>query len=802
MITRKKQSGFATVTALFMVVVAVMLVTAYASLVQSAVGSASAMNYERKALAAAMAGIHHAAGYLVDDVVPVDMGIILTEIHAQAAPHIYISEIAIDSGGNVLHDFIELYNPSQETVSLRGWTVQIGTAILPGVGINPSDTIALGDTIAPGGYYLITRVDSGNIPVKADTEYSFTTAIGINSWVALIRPPTLGDSRIVTAEDTWTYTQGPIWYKTVDFVGMGASPWFKGPSSALGISGKSLERKASRTSTETTLAGGGSEATAGNAYDTESNGGARDSDFVHQNRPRPQNRHSAREYPPGSLENLDRRYEFIEIQNTDSVILDLDVLDYWISVGDPSAGNKRYLSGLPTVDTLGAWEIGVIVPYDADTVYIASLSNLACTQVKWFQLGNTTGTQRDSFLALNEIIQLHQTLKDRVETVTIGQGAGGYGLIYGDSINPTMDTYSRQKIRYNIREDNTSPWDTFAGTNWETTTATPGVTRLTGAIDGAVDSWYAMNGEDYYDLDSSAYYRVRIFDEAGKVNLNIAEDATIEGGLAADMLVSRMQGASPIRGNAPNPPFSTADHTTSLTAGERFDFMTNVHINGKGNTDSSRAELLTPASANTQMRLAKMQYFLPFYTPYGYTERDAWKININMAESPVLRAGILSTCSPTLSAAACQILGDKIYNYLTNPLSPTTADSNPHNDVAFHDISQIPTKTTGLTATEINALNTNMSALKRMFRVNSTGYFTIYATGFVFARGANLNTDTPLARTQIFAVLYRNNEKREGKIVYWRELSSDESFRAPIGRVGRRYPSFLKAGGIGWDPDF
>jgi uncharacterized protein len=77
-----------------------------------------------------------------------------------AADHIVVSEIyggGGNSGANLKNDFIELYNPTDQAVSLEGWTVQYASA---SGGFNQKT--ALKGTVQPKGFYLIQQAAGSN----------------------------------------------------------------------------------------------------------------------------------------------------------------------------------------------------------------------------------------------------------------------------------------------------------------------------------------------------------------------------------------------------------------------------------------------------------------------------------------------------------------------------------------------------------------------------------------------------------------------------------------------------------------
>lgn len=86
-------------------------------------------------------------------------GVFTAPSHAQtavdAAPNILISEVyggGGNSGAPFTHDFVELYNPSEQEVELDGWVVEYFSSSGGSGG-----TTQLSGSIAPGGYFLIQQ---------------------------------------------------------------------------------------------------------------------------------------------------------------------------------------------------------------------------------------------------------------------------------------------------------------------------------------------------------------------------------------------------------------------------------------------------------------------------------------------------------------------------------------------------------------------------------------------------------------------------------------------------------------------
>lgn len=195
-------------------------------------------------------------------------------LFGQIANHIVISEVyggGGNSGSTWKNDFIELYNPTTAPISINDWSVQYASAT---GSWSAGNITPLTGTIAPHGFFLIQESQGAggttNLPTP-DATGSLALS-GTQGKVALVKSTTA----ITSKSDP----------NVIDFVGYGATNEYEGTGGAPALSNTtSAERKASSTSTATTLALGGSEASMGNGYDSDNNA----NDFVAQTAINPQN---------------------------------------------------------------------------------------------------------------------------------------------------------------------------------------------------------------------------------------------------------------------------------------------------------------------------------------------------------------------------------------------------------------------------------------------------------------------------------------------------------------------------------
>jgi hypothetical protein len=144
---------------------------------------------------------------------------------AYAQPnHVVISQ-AFGAGGNngslFTHDFVELFNPTQSSVSLQGWSLQYSTAT--GSSWN-SNKVDLTGTIEPGKYFLIQLAGGSNGSALPKPDFS-STNINVSAT----------SGKIALVNNTTILTGNcPAGSNIVDFVGFGNGDCFeKAPAAAM-----------------------------------------------------------------------------------------------------------------------------------------------------------------------------------------------------------------------------------------------------------------------------------------------------------------------------------------------------------------------------------------------------------------------------------------------------------------------------------------------------------------------------------------------------------------------------------------
>jgi hypothetical protein len=230
---------------------------------------------------------------------------------AQIAPHLVISEVyggGGNSGSLYRNDFVELYNPTPNAVTLANWSIQYESA--SGNGSSWQKTVISG-TVASHGFFLIQEAQGsgGSMPLPQPD------AAGTMSLAST-------GGKIALANDTVKIT-GPSGGDVVDFVGYGSANQFEGAGPAGALSNTtSASRKARSSSTPASMANGGIDSLAGNGWDSGDN----HADFVTVPTQGPQNSSSATEDPPPignlppAISNVRRSLHVPDAGGSDSVL--------------------------------------------------------------------------------------------------------------------------------------------------------------------------------------------------------------------------------------------------------------------------------------------------------------------------------------------------------------------------------------------------------------------------------------------------------------------------------------------------
>jgi hypothetical protein len=186
--------------------------------------------------------------------------------------HLVISGMSGKSSTCTTDEFVELYNPSPDVVSLAGYAVRYrssaGTSFVKMIAF-PSTA-----TIQPHGFYLITSVQSSPGCPMGYTSVGTNTAQADVTYASVDMSGTSGQLWLTNADANPTGLGDPI---VVDMLGYGAAAVHEGGGAApTPAADGAIERKANSSSTGASMAVGGADYLLGNAWDSDDNS----NDFV------------------------------------------------------------------------------------------------------------------------------------------------------------------------------------------------------------------------------------------------------------------------------------------------------------------------------------------------------------------------------------------------------------------------------------------------------------------------------------------------------------------------------------------
>ncbi|WP_391120142.1 CehA/McbA family metallohydrolase [Psychrobacillus sp. L3] len=198
----------------------------------------------------------------------------IQKAEAQISEHVVISQV-FGGGGNAnalfTHDFIELYNPTNQDVSLDGWSVQYTDS----KGTKPWEVTPLVGTIEAHGYFLIAEDSAGNVGAAIPT-----------ADVTDIIKMTIATGKVALVKESIAQITNKQSAGVVDFVGYGAGTTeFEGtgPTTGTALTSKLSAHRISYASM-------GVQPGQGNGWDTDDNS----KDFVTK-APNPRNTKSPKE---------------------------------------------------------------------------------------------------------------------------------------------------------------------------------------------------------------------------------------------------------------------------------------------------------------------------------------------------------------------------------------------------------------------------------------------------------------------------------------------------------------------------
>jgi DNA/RNA endonuclease YhcR with UshA esterase domain len=275
---------------------------------------------------------------------------LIGKTEAAMAEHVIISQVyggGGNSGATFNKDFIELYNPTNEAISLDGWSVQYASS----TGTGWSVTTLVG-TIPANGYYLITQAGGANgvEPPTADASGTIAMAAGSGK-IALM--------------DTTTAASGTKPANAIDFVGYGTANAFEGTAATTTVLTSSTS--AQRRPYANTIPATG----LGNAWDTDDN----KADFYAAT-PVPKNTTSPTEAPMVpviSLQPKGNNIQFLQQGTSVKVTGTLDAAPSGSIIKVYESASKNTALGTATALEDGSFEINFTFNTALSSIFVAAM---------------------------------------------------------------------------------------------------------------------------------------------------------------------------------------------------------------------------------------------------------------------------------------------------------------------------------------------------------------------------------------------------------------------------------------------
>lgn len=372
-------------------------------------------------------------------------------IHAKAAQfgNVVISEVyggGGNSGATYKNDFIELYNPTDEDISLEGWSVQYA-AKSGSFSTSTSYLTPLKGVIKAHGYYLIQeKPGSGGTVDLPNPDVTGSIAMGGS------------DGKVVLMKTT-AAAAGSTDPNVVDFVGYGAANDKEGsgttqpPSAA-----KSVERLANDSSDPT-----GEGAGNGNGWDTNDNA----SDFVLAE-PNPQNSSSSQEPALVTPDPISEGSIYIKnVRDNDSsgqpkLLNDTVTVEGIVTTANNVVGSNTFYieDGTGGINIFGSSQevtVGSKVKVTGQVLFYRGLSEIKPVSVEVISSGHTLTTKFIKKLAVlnnyNTAEPVEGTLvkiRGKVTDVPASPSGGGYNITLTDDAGKSTIVRVMQTTGINV----------------------------------------------------------------------------------------------------------------------------------------------------------------------------------------------------------------------------------------------------------------------------------------------------------------------------------------------------------------
>lgn len=329
-----------------------------------------------------------------------------------------------NSGATYKNDFIELYNPTEQDITIDGWSVQYTSA-----SGTTYQVTKLAGSVKAHGYYLVQegKGSGGTVDLPVPDATASTNMSGTAGKVALVK----SDSAITGKSDA----------NVVDFVGFGTANEYEGTAATTAPTNTTSAERKANDGTDPTADGAGK----GNGWDTNDSAG----DFV-KAAPNPQNSSSTIEpeitlppAPPAEGVSYIKEVRANDSEGQPSQLGKTVTVEGIVTVPNNAVGaNTFYIQdatgGVNIYGSSQAVTVGSKVKVTGDVAFFKGLTEVKATRVEEVQGGQAVSPKPFSIAELNNYNTAEPvegtlvSLKGKVTNVPATPSGGGTNITLTD----------------------------------------------------------------------------------------------------------------------------------------------------------------------------------------------------------------------------------------------------------------------------------------------------------------------------------------------------------------------------------